>query len=91
MSFNTAGLEKIIKEEFSETKCMDDETYPRYGNSVGVCALPGNVIMKLNDYTNNILVHVIVLLSSLSTIVCCFFFFSFPLQSSHISGEKGTH
>ena len=30
VSFNTAGLEKILKEEFTETRCMDDETYPRY-------------------------------------------------------------
>ena len=29
MSFNTVGLEKILKKEFTETRCMDDETYPR--------------------------------------------------------------
>lgn len=29
MSFNTAGLERIFKEEFTETRCMDDESYPR--------------------------------------------------------------
>ena len=29
MSFNTAGLEKIFKEEFTEHICMDDERYPR--------------------------------------------------------------
>lgn len=30
MSFNTQGLERLLKEEFTETKCMDDESYPRY-------------------------------------------------------------
>jgi len=30
VSFNTAGLEKILKEVFTETRCMDDECYPRY-------------------------------------------------------------
>ena len=29
LSFNTHGLEKLLKEEFSEHVCMDDETYPR--------------------------------------------------------------
>ena len=30
MSFNTAGLEKIFKREFTEHMCMDDVTYPRW-------------------------------------------------------------
>lgn len=29
MTFNTAGLEALLKEEFSEHVCMDDITYPR--------------------------------------------------------------
>lgn len=29
MSFNTVGLEQILKKIFTETQCMDDETYPR--------------------------------------------------------------
>lgn len=29
ISFNTLGLEKLLKEEFSEHVCMDDESYPR--------------------------------------------------------------
>ena len=30
ISFNTLGLEKLLKEEFTEHVCMDDESYPRY-------------------------------------------------------------
>lgn len=29
VSFNTAALERILKKEFTETRCMDDESYPR--------------------------------------------------------------
>ena len=29
ISFNTVGLEKILKDEFTERVCMDDESYPR--------------------------------------------------------------
>ena len=29
ISFNTLGLEKLLKEEFTEHVCMDDESYPR--------------------------------------------------------------
>lgn len=29
ISFNTLGLEKLLKEEFTEHICMDDESYPR--------------------------------------------------------------
>lgn len=29
VSFNTPALEKILKEVFTETRCMDDESYPR--------------------------------------------------------------
>ena len=31
VSFNTEGLERVLKEEFTEHTCMDDESYPRYG------------------------------------------------------------
>lgn len=30
VSYNTAGLETMLKREFTETMCMDDVTYPRY-------------------------------------------------------------
>ena len=29
ISFNTLGLEKLLKELFPEDVCMDDESYPR--------------------------------------------------------------
>ena len=29
MTFNTVGLENILKQEFTEHICMDDVTYPR--------------------------------------------------------------
>ena len=40
MSFNTAGLVKILKDEFTETKCMDDESYPRYMPASLLCVWP---------------------------------------------------
>lgn len=30
MSYNTVGLEKLLREQFTEHMCMDDVTYPRY-------------------------------------------------------------
>lgn len=29
VSYNTDGLERVLKEEFKEHLCMDDVTYPR--------------------------------------------------------------
>ena len=29
MSYNTLGLEKLLREEFTEHMCMDDESYPK--------------------------------------------------------------